>query len=170
MDVKQLYNAVPQRVRVSWSQAVEVRVAVRGSENQLPAESLGPHDPRLSSPAEWEKKSCYSQRTGFNMLQSVQSPTHLSHTTLSQPFRIKCERYIFFWRSVLVRHYCLFCFRMYMYTYSCITAIQQFQLMISNTDNSIRYQSCRQWNSFNVENKWSYACKKDAFVFIHPNK
>ena len=29
------------------------------------------------------------------MLQSVQSPTLLSHTTLSQPFRIKSERYIF---------------------------------------------------------------------------
>ena len=29
------------------------------------------------------------------MLQSVQSPTHLSYTTLSQPFRIKYERYIF---------------------------------------------------------------------------
>ena len=34
------------------------------------------------------------------MLQSVQSPTHLSQTTLSQPFRIKCERYIFLKKCV----------------------------------------------------------------------
>ena len=52
MDVKQLYNPVPQTVRVSWGQLVEVLVAVQGSENQLPAEGLGPQDPRLSSPAE----------------------------------------------------------------------------------------------------------------------
>ena len=34
------------------------------------------------------------------MLQSVQSPTHLSHTTLSQPFQIKRERYIFLKKCV----------------------------------------------------------------------
>ena len=34
------------------------------------------------------------------MLQSVQSPTHLSHTTLSQPIQIKCERYIFLKKCV----------------------------------------------------------------------
>ena len=33
MDIKQFYNPVLQRVRISWSQFVEVR----GSENQLPA-------------------------------------------------------------------------------------------------------------------------------------
>ena len=33
-----------------------------------------------------------SEELGVNMLQSVPSPTHLSHTTLS---RIKRERYIF---------------------------------------------------------------------------
>ena len=32
-------------VRVSWSQFVGVRVAVRGSENQLQAEGLGPQEP-----------------------------------------------------------------------------------------------------------------------------
>ena len=36
----------------SRSQLVGVRVAVRGSENQLSAEVLGPQNPRLSSPAE----------------------------------------------------------------------------------------------------------------------
>ena len=34
------------------------------------------------------------------MLQFVQSPSHLSHITLSQPFRIKCERYIFLKKCV----------------------------------------------------------------------
>ena len=54
-DIKQLYNRVPQTAWVSWSQLVVVRVAVRGSENQLPAEGLSPQDPQLSSPAEWER-------------------------------------------------------------------------------------------------------------------
>ena len=97
VDVKQLYNLVPQAVQVSWSQLVGVRVAVRGSENQLPAEGLGPQDPRLSSPAEWERSA---EELGVNMLQSVPSPTHPSHITLSQPFRIKCERYIFLKKCV----------------------------------------------------------------------
>ena len=44
VDVKQLYNPVPQTVSVSWGQLVGVRVVVRGSENQLPAEGLGPQD------------------------------------------------------------------------------------------------------------------------------
>ena len=48
MDVKQLYNPVLELESV----AVEVRVAVRGSENQLLAEGLGPQVPRLSSQAE----------------------------------------------------------------------------------------------------------------------
>ena len=34
------------------------------------------------------------------MFQSVLSPTHLSHKTLSQPFRIKWERYIFLKKCV----------------------------------------------------------------------
>ena len=55
--VKQLYNPVPQTVRVSWSQFVEVRVAVRGSENQRKAERLGPQHTRLSSPAEWKRSA-----------------------------------------------------------------------------------------------------------------
>ena len=57
VGVKQLYNLVPQTVRLSWSQLVGVRVAVRGSENQLPAEGLGPQDSQLSSPAEWERSA-----------------------------------------------------------------------------------------------------------------
>ena len=42
------------------------------------------------------KKCCYNtEELVVNMLQSVSSQTHLSHATLSQPFRIKSERYIF---------------------------------------------------------------------------
>ena len=84
VDVKQLYNLVPQTVRVSWSQLVEVPVAVRSSENQLPAEGLGPQDPRLSSPAEWETKCCYSQRNWGSICCSLFSLQVTSHT---QPFR-----------------------------------------------------------------------------------
>ena len=40
VEAKQLYNQVPQ---AAW--AVKVRVAVRGSENQLQTEGLGPLDP-----------------------------------------------------------------------------------------------------------------------------
>ena len=62
VDVKQWYNPVPQTVWVSWCQLVGVRVTVRGSENQLPAEGLGPQEPRLSSPAEWERSAAIYQR------------------------------------------------------------------------------------------------------------
>ena len=47
----------------SWSQLVGVRVAVRGCENLLPAEGLGTQDPRLSSPAEWEKSAAIVRGT-----------------------------------------------------------------------------------------------------------
>ena len=43
----------------SWSQLV----GVRGSENQLPAEDLGPQDPRLSRPAEWERSAAKDRGT-----------------------------------------------------------------------------------------------------------
>ena len=42
---------------------VGVRVAVRGSENQLSAEGLRPQDPWLSSPAEWERSAAKDRRT-----------------------------------------------------------------------------------------------------------
>ena len=43
----------------------------------------------------WTSNNYIVRGTEVNMLQSVQYPTHLTHTILSQPFRIKCERYIF---------------------------------------------------------------------------
>ena len=41
-----------------------------------------------------------TKELGVNMLQFVQSPTQLSHITISQPIRIKCERYIFLKKGV----------------------------------------------------------------------
>ena len=57
------------------------------------------------------------------MLQFVQSPTHLSHITLSQPFRIKCERYIFLKKCVCSLLLILFP-HVYVYGCICITAMQ----------------------------------------------
>ena len=68
-----LYKLVPTRSRwmsnnyitrcQSWSQLVEVRVAVRDSENQLPAEGLGLQNHRLSSLAEWERSAAIVRGT-----------------------------------------------------------------------------------------------------------
>ena len=78
---------MPQTAWVSLeSVAVEIRVAVRGCKNQLPAEGLGTQDPRLSSSAEWEKKCCYIQRNWGSICCSLfQSPTHLSHLPFCNP-------------------------------------------------------------------------------------
>ena len=79
VGVQQLYNLVPQTVRVSWSQFVGVRFAVRGSENQLETEGLGPQDPRLSSPAEREKECCYNQMNWGSICYSLFSLQLTSH-------------------------------------------------------------------------------------------
>ena len=126
VGIKQLYNPVLLRVRVSWSQfqlKFELQFeAVRTSSQQ----KAGPSGPRLSSPAKWEKKCCYSQRNwGVNMLLSVQCPTHLSHTTVSQPFRIKCERYIFLKKYVRSSLLLIIFPHVYVYSCICITAMQQ---------------------------------------------
>ena len=87
VDVKQLYNPVPGTVRVSWSQLVGVQVAAQSSENQLPAEDLGPQDPWLSSSAEWERSTAKDRGTWgqYVAVCSVSnSPlTHNPFTTLS---------------------------------------------------------------------------------------
>ena len=58
-----------------------------------------------------------TEKLGVNILQSVQSPTHLSHITFSQPFRIKCERYIFLKKCV--RSSLLLILFPHVYVYSC---------------------------------------------------
>ena len=124
VDVKQLYNRAQPTAWVSWSQLVGVRVAVRGSEDQLQAEGLGPQEPRLSSPAEWERSAAEDRGTwGQYVAACFVSISPLIHNPFATLSQIKCERYIFL-KNVFVRHYCWLCFRMYMYTYSCITAIQ----------------------------------------------
>ena len=72
---------------ISWSQLVGVRVAVRGSENQFQTEGMGTQDPGWAAQQKEEEVLLWPEELGVNMLQSVSSPTHLSHTTLSQPFR-----------------------------------------------------------------------------------
>ena len=65
---------------------------------------MGPQDPRLSSPAERERSAAKDKGTGgqYVAVCSVSnSPlTHNPFVTLSQPFRIKCERYIFLKKCV----------------------------------------------------------------------
>ena len=59
---------------------------------------MGPQDPRLSSPAERERSAAKDKGTGGGQYVAVcsvsNSPlTHNPFATISQPFRIKCERY-----------------------------------------------------------------------------
>ena len=82
-----------------------------------------------------------TKELGVNMLQFVQSPTQLSHITLSQLFRINCERYIFLKKCVRSSLLCWLCIRMYMYTYSwlwlcnrCISEEIEHGLLSSNTE------------------------------------
>ena len=93
--VKQLYNPVPQEVLelgvscYSWRED-----AVERTSSQT--EGLWSSGLRLSSPAERERNPDKDKGTGGQYVAVfVQSPTHLSLMTLSHPFRIKCERYIF---------------------------------------------------------------------------
>ena len=79
---------------VSWRKDAVVRTSTQ-------QRIMGPLDPRLNSPAEREKSAAKDGGTGGQYIAVfIQSPTHLSHTTLSQPFRIKCERYIFLKKCV----------------------------------------------------------------------
>ena len=75
----------------SWGQLVGVRVAVRGSENQLPAEGLGLQDPRLSNPAEWERCAAKDRGTwGLYVAVCSVSNSPLTHNpfaTLSNKVR-----------------------------------------------------------------------------------
>ena len=91
-------------------------------ESQLQTEGLGPQWPTVEQPSQDAKEMLlWSEEPWVNMLQSVpvsNSPlTHNQH----QPFRIKCERYIFIKKCVhsfiKVRHYCWLCFRLYLYMY-----------------------------------------------------
>ena len=89
-----------------------------------------PSDPRLRNQAKMRKKCCYVWRRTWGQYSSLTpSQAHLSHTT-STLLRIKCERDIFYEEVCSFVHrsssLCLIMLRiyLYMYTYSCIMAIQ----------------------------------------------
>ena len=75
---------------------------------------MGSQEPRLSGPAERERSAAKDRTWGVNMFQFVLSPTHLSHTTLLQPFQIKCDRYIFLKKCVHLSLLLIFFFCVYM--------------------------------------------------------
>ena len=96
VGVKQWYNPVRQEVQLVGVSLLQFE-AVRTSSQQR---AMGPQDPRLSSPAERERSAAKDGGTGGQYVAvsgSVSnSPlTHNPFITLSQPFRMKCERYIF---------------------------------------------------------------------------
>ena len=89
-------------VSYSWSSSCSSRQWEPAPDRGLVALS----DPRLNSPAEWERSAAIVRETWFNMLQSVPSPTHLSHTTLSQPFRNPFENKM--WEVYFSKELCSF--------------------------------------------------------------
>ena len=113
VDVKQLYNQVPQTGSVSWSSR-QAEFSSSSSHSSSSSRSWGQDAVVRASarqrawalrtlveqPSRMGKKCCYNtEELGVSMWQSVPSPTHLSHITNINPFatlsRIKCERYIF---------------------------------------------------------------------------
>ena len=91
-----------RQVQLVWSQSSWWYDVVERTITQQRA--TGPQDPRLSSPAERERSAAKDKGTvgQYVAVCSVSnSPlTHNHFVTLSQPFRIKCERYIFLKKCV----------------------------------------------------------------------
>ena len=114
VDVKQWYNPVRQEVQRVWSQLLQFEV-VRTSSQQR----AGPSEPPVEQPSRTRKKFCHRHRNWGSICYSLcsvsNSPlTHNPFVTLSQPFRIKCERYIFLKKRVRLSLLCWLCFCMYM--------------------------------------------------------
>ena len=119
VDVKQLYNQVPQTAWVSWSSSCSSR-----QWEPVPDRGIGPSGPRLSSPAEWGRSTAIVRGTwGQYVAVCSASNSPLTYNQY-QLFREKSVKSLFFSRTVFVRHYCWLYFRMYMHTYSCTMAIQ----------------------------------------------
>ena len=107
VEVKQLYNPVPQRVWVSWSsrQAEFSSSSSRSwGQDTVVRASARQRTWALRTPVKqlsrMRKKCGYNtEELGVNMWQSDQFRTHLTHITNINFFatlsRIKCERYIF---------------------------------------------------------------------------
>ena len=94
------------------------RIAVWGSENQLQT------GPRLSSQAEWERSAAIVRGTWgqYVAVCSVSNwpLTHNQYQPFRNPFEKKVWEVYFSEELSSFVHYCWLCFRMYMYTYSCI--------------------------------------------------
>ena len=105
VEVKQLYNPVPQTVRVSWSQLqlkFELQLEAVRTSSQQRAWAL--RTPGWAAQQN-EKRSAAKDRGTWGQYVAVYSVsnsplTHNPFATLSQPFRIKCERYIFLKKCV----------------------------------------------------------------------
>ena len=105
VDVKQLYNLVPQTVRVSWSQLqlkFELQFEAVRTSSQQRAWTI--RTPGWAAQQNEKRSVAIVRGTGGQYIEvcSVSnSPlTHNPFTTFSQPFRIKCERYIFLKKCV----------------------------------------------------------------------
>ena len=79
-------------VGVSWISSCSLR-----QWEPAPSRGLGPSGPSFEQPSRMKKKCCYSQRNFGLICCSLFSLQLTSHT---QPFRIKCERYIFLKKCV----------------------------------------------------------------------
>ena len=83
-------------------------------------------DPQLSSPAEWERRAAIVKRTrGQYVAVCSVSNSPLTHNPFATLSRIKCERYIFLKKCVRSSLLLIMFPHIYIYTFSCITAIQQ---------------------------------------------
>ena len=79
VDVKQLYNPVPELESVSWSSS-----CISRQWEPAPSKGLGPSGPPVEQPSRMRKKCCYSQRNLGSICSSLFSLQLTSHT---QPFR-----------------------------------------------------------------------------------
>ena len=135
MYVRKLYNQEPEAVRASWSHLGK----------RCRSES------QRATPAKMRKKCCYVQK---NLGQYVAVCLRLQLTSHIQPtstlsdkvwevyfYTEVCERF-YFYKEVCSfvhwsRHYCWLCFCIYMYTSSCITAIQHKVNVTSPLDSGL---------------------------------
>ena len=90
------------RVQFQWQLGTRCR-----SESQRQTEGLRPPGPTGEQPSRMRKKCCDGQRDMGSICGSLSpAPTHLSHITNINPFatlsRIKCERYIFLKKLLLI--------------------------------------------------------------------
>ena len=125
-------------------ESVGVRVAVPIGDKMpecepSPDRRLGPSGPTVEQPSQNAKEVLlWSEELWVNMWQSIpvsNSPlTHNQH----QPFRIKCERYLFIKKRIRSfiepLHYVWLCFRLYLYMY-CVVVYQYTTLFLFDNNH-----------------------------------